>query len=131
MVEANVEDMPFLIDSVTEELRRHGLAVRNVMHPVIGVERDGNGRLAAVVPARGALHRESVMHFEVDRRMPEAELEQLTSDVIRVIGDVALSVRDFHAMADRVGQDDRVRPGRRPPATRGTRSPRPWPSWSG
>ena len=104
VLEANVDDMPFLIDSVTEELRRRGLAVRNVMHPVIGVERDGNGRLAAVVPARGALHRESVMHFEVDRRMPEAELEQLTSDVIRVIGDVALSVRDFHAMADRVGR---------------------------
>ncbi|MFI5048380.1 MAG: NAD-glutamate dehydrogenase [Gaiellales bacterium] len=104
VLEANVDDMPFLIDSVTEELRRRGLAVRNVMHPVIGVERDGNGRLAAVVPARGALHRESVMHFEVDRRMPEAELEQLTSDVIRVIGDVALSVRDFHAMADSVGR---------------------------
>jgi len=51
VLEANVDDMPFLIDSVTEELRRRGLAVRNVMHPVIGVERDGNGRLAAVVPA--------------------------------------------------------------------------------
>ena len=104
VLEANVDDMPFLIDSVTEELRRRGLAVRNVMHPVIGVERDGNGRLAAVVPARGALHRESVMHFEVDRRLPDAELEELTSAVIRVIGDVALSVRDFHAMADRVGR---------------------------
>src|SRR6185437_10765183 len=53
---------------------------------------------------RGALHRESVMHFEVDRRLPQAELDQLTADVIRVIGDVALSVRDFHAMADRVGR---------------------------
>src|SRR5262249_29687808 len=65
VIEANVEDMPFLIDSVTEELRRHGLVVREVVHPVVGVERDPAGVLTTVTPARGALHRESVMHFEV------------------------------------------------------------------
>ena len=54
MVEANVEDGPFLIDSVTEELRRHGLTVREVVHPVVGVERDEDGRLTAVVSGRGA-----------------------------------------------------------------------------
>ncbi len=104
VVEANVEDMPFLIDSVTEELRRHGLVVREVVHPVIGAERDGDGVLTAVMPARGALHRESVMHFEVDRRVPESALEELHDDVVRVIGDVGRSVRDFHSMADRVSR---------------------------
>jgi glutamate dehydrogenase len=104
VVEANVDDGPFLIDSVTEELRRHGLTVREVVHPVVGVERDEDGRLTAVVPARGALLRESVMHFEVDRRLSDDELARLRDDVARVLGDVRLSVRDFHAMADRVSR---------------------------
>ena len=40
VVEANIEDAPFLIDTVSEELRPHGLQVRSVVHPVLGVERD-------------------------------------------------------------------------------------------
>jgi glutamate dehydrogenase len=102
VIEANVEDVPFLIDSVTEELRRHGLTVREVVHPVVGVERDADGALTAVVAARGALVRESVMHFEVDRRLSESALEELREGVARVLGDVRAAVRDFHGMADQV-----------------------------
>ena len=54
MVEANIEDGPFLIDSVTEELRRHGLTVREVVHPVIGVERDERGAAGRRDIRRGA-----------------------------------------------------------------------------
>jgi glutamate dehydrogenase len=104
VIEANVEDAPFLIDSLTEELRRHGLSVREVAHPVIGVERDESGALRAITPARGALHRESVMHFEVDSKLSDEELAALRDDVARVLGDVRLAVRDFHAMAERVGR---------------------------
>ena len=68
----------------------------------MGIERDQNGAVVSVGPARGALHRESVMHFEVERRLPEEMLPELEADVARVLGDVRLCVRDFHAMADRV-----------------------------
>jgi glutamate dehydrogenase len=102
VVEANLPDSPFLIDSVGEELRSHGLDVRLVVHPVMGIERAPDGSIAAVGPARGALHRESVMHFEVSRRVPETELASLEEGVARVLGDVRLAVRDFHAMVDHV-----------------------------
>jgi glutamate dehydrogenase len=102
VIEANTDDAPFLIDSVSEELRRHGLDVRLVLHPVMGIERDQSGAVVSVGPARGALHRESVMHFEVERRLPEETLPELEADVARVLRDVRLCVRDFHAMADRV-----------------------------
>ena len=42
------------------------------------------------------------MHFEVERRLPEELLPELEADVARVLRDVRLCVRDFHAMADRV-----------------------------
>ncbi|MDX6496543.1 MAG: glutamate dehydrogenase, partial [Gaiellales bacterium] len=102
VIEANTDDAPFLIDSVSEELRRHGLDVRLVLHPVMGIERDQSGAVVSVGPARGALHRESVMHFEVERRLPEEMLPELEADVARVLRDVRLCVREFHAMADRV-----------------------------
>jgi glutamate dehydrogenase len=102
VVQANTDDAPFLIDTVSEELRRHGLEVRIVLHPVMGIERDQSGAITSVGPARGALHRESVMHFEVDRKLPDRMLPELESDVARVLGDVRLCVRDFRAMADRV-----------------------------
>jgi glutamate dehydrogenase len=102
VVEANTQDAPFLIDSVSEELRSRGLEVRVVVHPVMGVERGQDGTVISVGPARGALHRESVMHFEVDRRLPDDQLRQVEAGVARVLGDVRLCVRDFHAMVDRV-----------------------------
>jgi glutamate dehydrogenase len=102
VIQANTADAPFLIDTVTEELRHHGLTVREVVHPVMGIDRAADGSIVSVGPARGAARRESIMHFEVDRRLPEAELESLEADVLRVLGDARLAVRDFHAMADRV-----------------------------
>jgi len=102
VVEANLPDSPFLIDSVGEELRSRGLEVRSVVHPVMGVERDADGSIASIGPARGALHRESVMHFEVSRRVPEDQLAGVEEGVAQVLGDVRLVVRDFHPMVDRV-----------------------------
>ena len=102
VVEANTADAPFLIDSVSEALRARGLEVRHVVHPVMGVERSDEGGVRSVGPARGALHRESMMHFEVDRRVPDDQLDDLAQAVTRVLGDVRLCVRDFHAMVDRI-----------------------------
>ena len=69
VVETNTADSPFLVDSVTEELDGRGLSVRLLLHPVVGVERDDRGRVIGVVPAKEARQAESVMHFEVDRRL--------------------------------------------------------------
>jgi glutamate dehydrogenase len=102
VVEANTADAPFLIDSVSEALRGRGLDVRHVVHPVMGVERTEQGGVRSIGPARGALHRESMMHFEVDRRVPDDQLDDLAQAVTRVLGDVRLCVRDFHVMVDRI-----------------------------
>jgi glutamate dehydrogenase len=42
------------------------------------------------------------MHFEVARRLDEAELADLEGAVERILGDVRLAVRDFRAMRERV-----------------------------
>jgi glutamate dehydrogenase len=102
VVESNTIDSPFLFDSVHEELQARGLSLRRVIHPVIGTVRDPGGRLERVLPVREAETRESVMHFEVDRRLGEDELARLAEGVRGVLGDVRLAVRDFAEMRERV-----------------------------
>jgi glutamate dehydrogenase len=102
VLETNAEDSPFLFDSVNEELRSRGLTFRRVVHPVIGTERHADGRIAQIVGVRDARVRESVMHFEVDRRLSDAELRDLEEAVAAVLRDVRLVVEDFHEMRHRV-----------------------------
>ncbi len=104
VVETNCEDMPFLVDSVSEELSARGLDVRLVNHPVIGTERDADGRIRRVMHAREAPVRESVMHFEVSRHLAPEELRELEARIRLVLGDVQAAVRDHEAMRARVPQ---------------------------
>jgi glutamate dehydrogenase len=100
VLETNTVDSPFLFDSVNEELEARGLTVRLVIHPVMGVDRGPDGRIVGVLHVRDAEHHESVMHFEVEGRLPAAEMADLEDAIRRVLGDVRLAVGDFPAMQD-------------------------------
>src|SRR4029077_12490923 len=83
IVETNTDDSPFLVDSVSEELAARELRVRLLVHPVVGTVRDERGRIERVLSGRDASHRESVMHYELERRLGEAE----RTDLERKIGE--------------------------------------------
>ncbi len=102
VLQTNVDDSPFLVDSVTEELASRNLAIRRLLHPVMGTSRDEAGHLERVTSAREAAHRESVMHLELDKRLPEADRSALTDRVTIILRDVRLTVRDFEPMQSRV-----------------------------
>src|SRR3954471_14023989 len=101
VVETNTEDWPFLVDSVSGELRARELGIRRVLHPIVGVERGPDGAITAVLHPREASRRESVMHFDLDRRLEPAALDELAGALREVLCDVRACVRDFPAMADR------------------------------
>jgi glutamate dehydrogenase len=68
IIEIVNDDMPFLVDSVTMEVNRHGLTLHLTIHPIVAVERTDDGTLVGVA-AEGAsdARRESFIHVEVDR----------------------------------------------------------------
>jgi glutamate dehydrogenase len=101
VLETASEDLPFLVDSVREAIIAEGLTVQRALHPVIGLEREADGRITGVVHPREATSRESVMHFDLDRRLDEGTLEALADSVRGVLGDVRRVVLDFPALADR------------------------------
>ena len=104
------DDMPFLVDSVTMELARHGLAAHRVIHPQVRVRRDVTGALRGVLglidgsPASHDEIAESWTHIEIGALADEAEAARLEEDIQRVLGDVRVAVEDYSRMRARAVQ---------------------------
>ncbi|WP_055597944.1 NAD-glutamate dehydrogenase [Streptomyces hirsutus] len=104
VVEVVTDDMPFLVDSVTNELTRQGRGIHVVIHPQMVVRRDLTGKLIEVsaAPAGGELphdaHIESWIHVETDRESDRGDLKQITADLLRVLSDVREAVEDWGKM---------------------------------
>ncbi|NEA47630.1 NAD-glutamate dehydrogenase [Streptomyces sp. SID10815] len=107
VVEVVTDDMPFLVDSVTNELTRQGRGIHVVIHPQFVVRRDLNGKLLEVLPAAlpgeqlpHDAHVESWIHVEIDRETDRADLKQITADLLRVLSDVREAVEDWEKMRE-------------------------------
>ena len=96
VIETVIADMPFLVDSVTMEVTRHGSAMHLVARPIMRLRRDEEGRLLEVGGEDGKP--ESLIHVEIDRITDLDALERLRADLERVLGDVAAAVEDWQAM---------------------------------
>ncbi|MFZ9053968.1 MAG: NAD-glutamate dehydrogenase [Woeseiaceae bacterium] len=102
-VEMVNDDMPFLVDSVTAAIHRHNLAVHITVHPVISVHRDARGRIQSIVsPGDQRGKRESLIRFAVERETDPQQLKLLEKDIRKVLNDVRVAVRDWHAMRDKM-----------------------------
>ena len=102
VLETNTEDLPFLVDSVSAELGARGLGIVRVLHPIVGTERSADGGIARILHPSGAPATESVMHFELDRRLAPEDLADLEDAVRSVLADVRRVVRDFPQLRERV-----------------------------
>ena len=106
VVEILNDDKPFLVDSVLAELNERGLAVRLVLHPVFGVDRDGAGKLVSVhgsgASAGGNARRESFMHIHVTPIEDEIRRGDVIESLSTVLEQVRLAVQDWRPMLARV-----------------------------
>ncbi|MEV0252656.1 NAD-glutamate dehydrogenase [Streptomyces sp. NPDC050732] len=106
VVEVVTDDMPFLVDSVTNELSRQGRGIHVVIHPQVVVRRDVTGKLLEVLTEGAGSERphdalvESWIHVEMDRETDRADLKQITADLLRILSDVRETVEDWEKMRD-------------------------------
>ncbi|GGR49608.1 NAD-glutamate dehydrogenase [Streptomyces netropsis] len=113
VVEVVTDDMPFLVDSVTNELSRQGRGIHVVIHPQVIVRRDLTGRLLEVLGSNCDAHGtgkdaekphdalvESWIHVEIDRETDRGDLKQIAADLLRVLSDVRETVEDWEKMRD-------------------------------
>ncbi|GAA2242157.1 NAD-glutamate dehydrogenase [Kitasatospora cystarginea] len=113
VVEVVTDDMPFLVDSVTNELTRQDRGIHVVVHPQLVVRRDITGKLLEILdidacarsqaagaewPADAVV--ESWMHIEIDRETDREDLRSIEANLRRVLGDVREVVEDWTKMRD-------------------------------
>jgi glutamate dehydrogenase len=106
VIDVVTDDMPFLVDSITMELAKHGLSARLVVHPQLRVRRDVSGALREVIgqldggqPSHDELT-ESWTHIEI-APLADSEPEAIKADLHRVLGDVRVAVEDYKRMRSR------------------------------
>jgi len=90
------EDMPFLFDSLMEELTTERLRVHGVFHPVITQQRNAEGRRTE----SGAAVAESVIVLLLDPLLDSVRRAELVQKLTTVFVQVRLAVRDWKKMLD-------------------------------
>lgn len=105
VVEIINDDMPFLVDSVRMALNARNLTTHLVIHPVINVQRDSEGRIVDILEHDNNpdnAREEAVIHVEVDRQTEKDVLDAITSDIESVLAEVLYAVEDWQPMYDQL-----------------------------
>jgi glutamate dehydrogenase len=102
VIDIVTDDMPYLVDSVTMELNRHGADILLIVHPVLTVHRDVAGAAHGITFAdTGATQadadavRESWTHVEIGHVDDPA---RLAADLRRVLDDLRVAMEDQRRM---------------------------------
>jgi glutamate dehydrogenase len=105
IVEIVNDDMPFLVDSVTAALNSLDLIVHLVIHPIVRLRRDANGKFAELLDGDGAngadgpgVLRESLMHVEISEQSDTRRREAIATLLLAVLDDVRSAVADWPRM---------------------------------
>ena len=92
------DDMPFLVDSVAQALAADGVHLYRLIHPVVQVERDGQGALISVdKDMHGGGKRESVIYIEM-AALSAKVAEALPARMTAVLADVRAATADWMKM---------------------------------
>ncbi len=113
-VDIVVDDMPYLVDSVTTELNRHEAEIQLLVHPVLRVRRDVTGALQEILgicgdaasgpegtPSAPGELTESWIHVELGAPRDRASGDQLAANLRRVLDDVRVAVEDQRRMGSK------------------------------
>src|SRR4051794_18625171 len=102
-----VDDMPFLVDSVTAEVVRQGIVAEHVVHPIVVVRRDPEGGLTAFCDSADAAScgadalSESWMAVVLAGDVDEEAAGDLAAGLATVLADVRRTHEDADALTTR------------------------------
>ncbi|MBZ6377840.1 glutamate dehydrogenase [Pacificimonas flava] len=102
------DDMPFLVDSVTNAISARGFAINRLLHPILDVARDAHGDIRGLAPADREIlpegtNRESLIYLEMTH-LTEEERQDLERELTEVLVDVRLAVADWRTMLSRLAR---------------------------
>lgn len=107
VIQISHDDIPFLVDSTRMAINRYGYQIHFIIHfGGLKVKRDSQHRIIDLQTSNNIdntkFTSEAPIYIEIDRIADENDIENLKNDIIRVLGDVQLSVSDWQKMVARV-----------------------------
>ncbi|HWW21255.1 MAG TPA: NAD-glutamate dehydrogenase [Steroidobacteraceae bacterium] len=108
VIELIVEDMPFLVDSLSMSLSQLSLSPQVIVHPILRLRRDAAGHVRSlqpeidVAPEESGGVRESWQYWRIDRISDEADCEHLRRRLLSTLLDVRHAFNDWMRMRNSV-----------------------------
>jgi glutamate dehydrogenase len=103
-VQLVTDDMPFLVDTLRMTLTQAGLSAQIIIHPILHVRRDADGRLIELDQNLQSEDgwRESWQYLRIERLADTAEAQQLQRRLLAALRDVRAACRDWMRMRNAV-----------------------------
>ncbi|HVV67653.1 MAG TPA: NAD-glutamate dehydrogenase [Gammaproteobacteria bacterium] len=121
VLEFNLDDQPFLVDTLCTEINREGLAVHFLIHlGGIKVLRNTKHEITGILPpdsSNSEALTEAPIYIEIDRQTDPKVLKALGENLDRVIGDARLAVQDWKKLQGEVYSALEEMEAVKPPAT--------------
>lgn len=102
IIQIVVKDMPFLLQSISMEVNRHGFTNHMVLHPVYCIKRNKKGQFLAFADDKintrnKNVSNECLVHLEIDKQSDSAVLDSLQQNLNRIIIDVRSATEDWQS----------------------------------
>jgi glutamate dehydrogenase len=108
IIEVALDDMPFLVDSIQNELNRRNITTHIIFHSgSVYVTRDAENKITEVFPMGSGSKSafvEAPIFIEIDRQTDPAVLADLEKSLLHILKDVKYAVEDFQKMREKVQQ---------------------------
>ncbi|RYD68556.1 MAG: glutamate dehydrogenase, partial [Sphingomonadales bacterium] len=98
------DDMPFLVDSISAAIAAEDIAIARILHPVIAVTRDADGKLESIGPEAPGARRESMVYIEMER-VDARTRRELVAELERTLDQVREAVNDWRALQTAMAAD--------------------------
>ena len=101
---------PFLVDSLTGLLRKHGLKAHILLHPIFLIERDEDGTLIEISAPNQAHKKqenktyESVIHCQIRDDFNVDIIKKIREELPSMLEDIRLATQDWMPMKDKMRQ---------------------------
>lgn len=99
-LEISMSDRPFIVDSVSHELKRMGLDIQYLVHPIIRIQRDGDGQMLREFDDNKGVA--EVYELYLIEQVPDDQHEELIRRVTSVLNDVKAATDDYKTMRKQV-----------------------------
>lgn len=103
VIEILLDDRPFIVDTIRAELKRLGLRVYHLIHPIVRIQRDAQGKLIRRFFPPEERQGEAYELYFVDRVTAPERREEIKSRIERVLQDLVLATEDYQAMKAQAG----------------------------